>query len=104
MLFRSCFVSHTGEVFPCGYLPVSAGNVLKQSMESIWADSEVFGRLRDDDQLEGKCGICEYKRVCMGCRARAFYAENGNYMAEEPFCIYEPARLRKSTLLEASEL
>jgi radical SAM protein with 4Fe4S-binding SPASM domain len=99
-----CFVSHTGEVFPCGYLPVSAGNVRKQSMESIWADSEVFERLRDDDQLEGKCGVCEYKRVCMGCRARAFYAENGNYMAEEPFCIYEPVRLRKQTELEASEL
>jgi heme b synthase len=88
-----CFVSHTGEVFPCGYLPVSAGNVKRQSIREIWNDSAVFTRLRDDDQLEGKCGLCEYKRVCMGCRARAYYEEDGNYMAEEPYCIYEPKRM-----------
>jgi len=85
-----CFVSHTGEVFPCGYLPVSAGNVRQQDMRAIWEQSAVFARLRDDDQLEGKCGCCEFKKVCMGCRARAYYEENGNYMAEEPYCIYEP--------------
>jgi AdoMet-dependent heme synthase len=86
-----CFVSHTGEVFPCGYLPVSAGNVRRQSMRDIWNDSEVFARLRDVDQLEGKCGVCEFKRICLGCRARAFHA-TGDYMAEEPFCVYEPKR------------
>jgi len=85
-----CFVSHTGEVFPCGYLPVSAGNVRRQSMADIWNNSAVFARLRDDSQLEGKCGCCEFKKVCMGCRARAFYEEDGNYMAEEPYCIYTP--------------
>jgi len=95
-----CFVSHTGEVFPCGYLPVSAGNVKRQSMQEIWERSEVFGRLRDVDQLEGKCGLCEFKRICLGCRARAFYATHGNYMAEEPHCIYEPSRMRKQQLLE----
>jgi heme b synthase len=89
-----CFVSHTGEVFPCGYLPVSAGNVKRQSIREIWNDSAVFTRLRDDDQLEGKCGCCEYKRVCMGCRARAYYEEDGNYMAEEPYCSYEPKRMQ----------
>jgi heme b synthase len=88
-----CFVSHTGEVFPCGYLPVSAGNVRRQSMSDIWNDSEVFARLRDVDQLEGKCGLCEFKKICLGCRARAFYA-SGNYMAEEPYCVYEPKRMR----------
>lgn len=85
-----CFVSHTGEVFPCGYLPVSAGNVRRQDMRAIWENSPVFARLRDDELLEGKCGCCEFKKVCMGCRARAFYEENGNYMAEEPYCVYEP--------------
>ena len=85
-----CFVSHTGEVFPCGYLPVSAGNVRRQSLSDIWRGSEVFQRLRDESKLEGKCGICEFKRVCNGCRARAYYNSHGNYMAEEPYCIYKP--------------
>jgi radical SAM protein with 4Fe4S-binding SPASM domain len=88
-----CFVSHTGEVFPCGYLPVSAGNVRRQSLSDLWQNSEVFCRLRDEDQLEGKCGLCEFKRVCRGCRARAYYESHGNYMAEEPCCIYRPNRL-----------
>jgi radical SAM protein with 4Fe4S-binding SPASM domain len=89
-----CFVSHTGEVFPCGYLPVSAGNVRQQTFQDIWENSVVFNRLRDDSQLEGKCGVCEFKRVCMGCRARAFYDADGDYMAEEPYCVYEPKRMR----------
>jgi heme b synthase len=89
-----CFVSHTGEVFPCGYLPVSAGNVRQQSMAEIWEHSPVFARLRDEDQLEGKCGLCEFKRICLGCRARAYYESRGNYMAEEPFCIYQPRRMK----------
>ena len=88
-----CFVSHTGEVFPCGYLPLSAGNVTKQHIRDIWGQSELFTKLRDPDQLEGKCGCCEFKRICLGCRARAYYAD-GNYMAEEPFCVYEPKKLR----------
>ncbi len=88
-----CFVSHTGEVFPCGYLPVSAGNVRKQKMSDIWNDSAVFGRLRNVDALEGKCGLCEFNKICLGCRARAYYA-TGNYMAEEPYCVYQPKRMR----------
>jgi heme b synthase len=88
-----CFVSHTGEVFPCGYLPVSAGNVKKQPMREIWENAPVFQQLRNVDLLEGKCGLCEFKKICMGCRARAFYAEHGNYMAEEPFCVYQPRRM-----------
>lgn len=88
-----CFVSHTGDVFPCGYLPVSAGNVTRQHIREIWEKSELFARLRDPDQLEGKCGVCEFKRICLGCRARAYYAD-GNLMSEEPFCVYEPKKLR----------
>jgi len=90
-----CFVSHTGEVFPCGYLPVSAGNVKKQALRDIWESAEVFRRLRNPDELEGKCGCCEFKKVCLGCRARAFYEADGNYMAEEPYCIYEPKRQQR---------
>ena len=84
-----CFISHEGEVFPCGYLPALAGHLRKQSFAEIWNESAVFGMLRDDDNLKGKCGCCEFRHVCMGCRARAF-AATGDYLAEEPFCIYQP--------------
>ncbi|MBI5368096.1 MAG: radical SAM protein [Planctomycetes bacterium] len=86
-----CFVSQKGDVFPCGYLPLSAGNVRKQAFSEIWAHSPLFQDLRKPELLEGKCGICEYKKICMGCRARA-WAATKNYLAEEPFCSYEPAR------------
>ncbi|HVT80860.1 MAG TPA: radical SAM protein [Phycisphaerae bacterium] len=88
-----CFVSHTGEVFPCGYLPVSSGNVKEKPFPEIWRHSEIFADLRDDSRLGGKCGACEFKKVCMGCRARA-YSETGNYLAEEPNCSFTPTRLR----------
>lgn len=86
-----CFVSHKGEVYPCGYLPVSAGDVRRQDFRNIWENAEVFKALRDEDNLRGKCGYCEFRRVCMGCRARA-YAHTGNYLDPEPHCIYEPRR------------
>ncbi len=88
-----CFVSHTGEVFPCGYLPVSSGNIKQIPFPTIWRESQVFSELRDDTNLGGKCGVCEYKRVCMGCRARAF-AEHHDYLAEEPNCNFIPMRVR----------
>jgi radical SAM protein with 4Fe4S-binding SPASM domain len=84
-----CFISHKGEVQPCGYLPVSAGDLNKTSFRQIWEKSQLFETLRDTDQLEGKCSPCEFKQVCMGCRARA-YGMTGNYLAEEPFCVYQP--------------
>ncbi len=84
-----CFISHEGEVYPCGYLPVIAGDLRKQAFADIWENSVVFNALRDTGNLSGKCGCCEFRNVCMGCRARAF-AASGNYMAEEPFCVYEP--------------
>jgi AdoMet-dependent heme synthase len=84
-----CFVSHQGEVYPCGYLPVSAGDLRTQKFRDIWEKAEVFQALREPDLLEGKCGLCEFKHVCLGCRARAF-GMTGNYLAEEPFCIYVP--------------
>jgi len=84
-----CFVSHEGEVFPCGYLPAIAGDLRKQSFADVWENAKVFNELRDTDNLTGKCGCCEFRNVCMGCRARAF-AATGDYLAEEPFCVYEP--------------
>ena len=86
------FISHKGKVQPCGYLPVEAGNIKKQPIQKIWEDSPVFTTLRNQAKLEGKCGVCEYQNVCSGCRARAYY-ETGNYMAEEPYCIYEPVKV-----------
>jgi heme b synthase len=84
-----CFISHRGEVFPCGYLPVAAGDLRKQKFSDIWAQAPIFQDLRNTDLLEGKCGPCEFKQVCLGCRARA-YGMTGNYLAEEPFCIHQP--------------
>ena len=87
-----CFVSHTGEVFPCGYLPVSCGNVTQEDFLTIWREAPAFLHLRDAGQLMGKCGACEFKHLCGGCRARAYVA-SGDYLAQEPCCEYEPARM-----------
>jgi heme b synthase len=84
-----CFLSHVGQVQPCGYLEVNCGNVRENPLHEIWAASEVFQNLRDMNRYSGKCGRCEFKKVCGGCRARA-YETSGDYMAEEPYCIYEP--------------
>jgi len=84
-----CFISNQGEVYPCGYLPALAGDLKKQPFADIWENSLVFNQLRDVNNLKGKCGCCEFRNVCMGCRARA-YAATGNYLDEEPFCVYEP--------------
>jgi len=90
-----CFISHTGIVQPCGFLHVNSGDVTRTPFDEIWNSSEVFTRLRDFKQLTGKCGACEYKLVCGGCRARAFEA-TGEYMHEEPLCSYEPVLKKKA--------
>ena len=84
-----CFISNEGRVYPCGYLPVSAGDTSISRFADIWNDSEVFRQLRDPDAYDGKCGECRYEAICGGCRARA-YAATGSFMAEEPFCTYRP--------------
>jgi AdoMet-dependent heme synthase len=84
-----CFVSHRGEVFPCGYLPVSAGNVQDTPLQRIWEDAPLFAELRDTSRLKGKCGICEFVTVCGGCRARAS-GMTGDHLDAEPFCTYVP--------------
>lgn len=85
-----CFLSHHGDVQPCGYLPVRAGNVRQQSLGEIWATSEVFAKLRDVDRLTGKCRACEFRTDCQGCRARA-YASSGDYLATDPDCPHHPS-------------
>ncbi len=89
-----CFISHHGDVQPCGYLPLIAGNVLETPFETIWKESSLFNELRDLNNLKGKCGICEFKSFCAGCRARAYYA-TGDHLEEEPYCIYTPKRAQR---------
>ncbi len=83
------FVSHQGEIFPSGFLPVTGGNVLRESLTDVYRNSDLFRTLRDTTQREGKCGICEYQKICGGSRSRAF-ALTGNYLAEDPRCVYQP--------------
>lgn len=82
-----CFISHDGDVMPCGYLPLSAGNIRSGSFNEIWRNSDLLKRLRDENALSGKCGACEFKLICYGCRARAYFS-TGDFMGEEPLCAY----------------
>lgn len=84
-----CFVSHEGEVYPCGYLEVLAGKVREEGFRQIWESSPLFLELRDFNRLKGRCGRCEFVNFCGGCRARA-YSIHGDYLAEEPYCVYQP--------------
>lgn len=87
------FVSHTGEVYPSGFLPLPAGNIRHRRLAEIYRSSPLFVSLRDTALLKGKCGICEYRDVCGGSRARA-YAVSRDPLAEEPLCVYLPAALQ----------
>lgn len=90
-----CFVSSKGDVYPCGYLPALAGNIRQRPFKMIWEKSKVFDDLRDPGKLKGKCASCEYRTVCGGCRARA-YAATGDYLEEEPYCVYVPVKAVKA--------
>ncbi|MDO8688106.1 MAG: radical SAM protein, partial [Dehalococcoidales bacterium] len=83
------FISHLGIVQGCGYLDVEAGDLKKSSFGQIWKRSVLFNDLRTLGNYKGKCGLCEYKRICGGCRARA-YETNGDYLEAEPYCVYQP--------------
>jgi len=87
------FISHVGEIQPSGFLPLTAGNVRTDKLADIYRSHPLFVQLRNDDALGGKCGRCEYRRMCGGSRARA-YGSCGDMMAAEPLCNYIPAALR----------
>lgn len=88
------FISHIGDVYPSGLLPVKAGNVKETPLAEIYRDSPIFKELRNPDLYKGKCGVCEFRYVCGGSRSRA-YAMTGDYLESEPFCVYIPEALRK---------
>ena len=101
------FISHRGEVFPSGFLPLRAGSILEKPLAEIYRDAPIFRALRDTDQLRGKCGACEYRQICGGSRARA-YAITGDPLAEEPCCTYQPRgwkpkRSRSTVALQRTE-
>jgi heme b synthase len=85
------FISHMGKVQICGFLDIECGDVRAEGLDfqKIWENSKLFCEMRDLDSYHGRCGYCEYRRVCGGCRARA-YAISGDYLDEEPFCTYQP--------------
>ncbi len=85
-----CFISHIGDVCPSGFLQLPAGNVREQPLATIYRAAPLFRALRDETALKGKCGVCEFKRICGGSRARA-YALTGDYLAADPSCVYQPA-------------
>ncbi len=83
------FISHVGNVYPSGFLPIHAGNIRETPLAEIYREAPIFKALRDTSKLQGKCGACEYKEICGGSRARS-YALTGNPLAAEPCCIYQP--------------
>ena len=97
------FISHRGKVQICGFLDIECGDVREENYDfrKIWQSSEVFLRMRNLDSYHGRCGYCEFRRVCGGCRARA-YAMSGDFLAEEPFCTYQPRRAPSSRNVGAS--
>jgi len=82
------FISHTGEIYPSGFLPLSAGNVKVDDIASVYRNHDLFKSLRAPKLLKGKCGCCRYKAVCGGSRARAF-AESGDYLGQDNLCVYD---------------
>ena len=88
------FISHIGDVFPSGLLPLKAGNVRETPLPTIYRESDIFKNLRSPDKYKGKCGVCEFNKVCGGSRSRAYHV-TGDYMESEPYCVYIPKALRK---------
>lgn len=83
------FISHKGEVFPSGFLPLAAGNIRQESLAEIYRNAPLFKKLRDTSNLKGKCGVCEFRKICGGSRSRA-YALTGDPLEADPSCVYQP--------------
>ena len=92
-----CFIGYNGVVQPCGYLDIPCGNLNRDEFKAVWDNSSVFNNLRNYSKYEGKCGQCEYIRVCGGCRARA-YESTKNYLSQEPLCSYIPKRVQRNNI------
>ncbi|WP_058308379.1 TIGR04053 family radical SAM/SPASM domain-containing protein [Gracilibacillus massiliensis] len=88
------FISHIGDVYPSGLLPIKVGNVKEQALPKIYRESPILKKLRDPDQYKGKCGVCEFRHICGGSRSRA-YAATGDYLESEPYCVYIPKAMRE---------
>jgi AdoMet-dependent heme synthase len=103
-----CRVYPNGDITPCPYLPIKLGNVREQTFKQIWFKSPIFKALRNPDSLKGKCGVCDYRQLCGGCRARAYGLSSdfidycgdlhepgelkGDYLTEDPWCVYQPKK------------
>lgn len=95
-LFHGCtagrgfvYIKSNGDVWPCPFIEISAGNVKDRPFDIIWKDSEIFLKLRDrENTLKGRCGHCEFRKICGGCRGRAL-AYNNDYLAEDPSCFLD---------------
>src|SRR5262244_547285 len=85
-----CRITPEGDVTPCPYMPVTAGNLRQTSFANLWEQAGVFHELREP-HLGGRCGACEFSKICGGCRCRA-YATYGDYLAEDPACAYQPGQ------------
>lgn len=96
-----CRITPEGDVTPCPYMPVVAGNLRRRAFSALWQDAAAFNDLRDP-QLRGRCGICEFSKICGGCRCRA-YATFGDYLAEDPACSYQPGRYGGQLITLSSE-
>jgi radical SAM protein len=94
------FVSHTGEIYPSGFLPICCGKFPLDSLVRVYQESTLFRMLRDAEQLGGKCGVCEYRHVCGGSRSRA-YAIRGDPLGEEPDCAYIPRSITAADAVQA---
>ncbi|GIX07753.1 MAG: radical SAM protein [Candidatus Poribacteria bacterium] len=95
------FVSHIGEVYPSGFLPICVGNVREQPLPEIYRNAPVLRELRDPSRLKGKCGVCEFREICGGNRGRA-YALTGDYLESDPSCVYLPPAWRERMVLSSS--
>ena len=108
-----CRIYPNGDVTPCPYLPIKLGNIREKSFKEIWFNSKVLNDLRNPNSLKGKCGVCEYRSLCGGCRARAYGLSNefieycgdlhvpielkSDYLTEDPWCVYQPESKPKKT-------
>ncbi len=91
---KGIFVAHDGRVYPSSFLPIEIGNIRKARLLDIYNNSEILEKISNPKYLKGKCSLCEFNSICRGCRSRA-YAITGDYLAEDPLCIYEPGTISK---------